>query len=233
MFGKYPAMTKYCFVLAIVLCPDLASARPGFAVGLGLGGSAVSGENVAFDRLSSRSGDQLSGPPGFTFNTDVGGGLAALFTMSYNILGYAAVETRLTGQGNQLGDADHRQWAAQWHTGVRAYPLWHWQAKVPELLQPLEPSLFIGWGASYEGYVATPSNEVAWSTWSSWRFGLGVEYFVLPFFKVGLDYSYVVAPYLTFIYDWDDSDIFDVEPSANTGFHQLFVVGTFQFSPQQ
>ncbi len=224
-------MDKLCLILLLGLAPVAALARPGFNVGLGVGGSAVSGEQVGFERLSSTTGAQLGGPAGFTFSTANDGGFAALFTMGFNVLGYAALETRLTGQGTALGDENARQWAAQWHTGVRAYPMWHWQSAVPEWLQPFEPSLFVGWGASYQGYVATVDSEVAWSSWNSWRFGLAGEYFVLPFLKVALDYSYVLAPYRTFIYDWDDSLFFDVDPSAGTGFHQVFVIASFQFDP--
>jgi hypothetical protein len=217
-------------LLISLLAVTPAWARPGFSVGLGLGGSGVGGETVDTGRLSS---DTAGIEAGFPLTTNIDGGLAALFTMGFNVLGYGAIETRLAGQGTDLSDGYHRKWAAHWHTGVRAYPLWHWQAQLPEYLHPLEPSLFVGWGTTYQGYVPTPDNEVAWSTWSSWRFGLAVEYFIITYFKVSLDYSYVLAPYSKFIYDWDESITFNVEPTANTGFHQFFVVASFQFAAEQ
>lgn len=210
-----------------------AAARPGFSVALGVGGSSVGGTEVLTDRLTSTAGYQISAPPGYALTTEFGGGVAPLFAMSFNVLGYAALETRLSGFGHNLSDAHTRSWAAQWHTGIRAYPMWHWQAQMPELLQPFEPSVFVGWGAAYQGYAPNPVDEVGWSTWNSWRIGLGVEYFIISYFKVMLDYSAVIAPYKRFIYDYNDSINFDVEPAATTVFHQFFVVAAFQFGPAQ
>jgi hypothetical protein len=81
--------------------------------------------------------------------------------------------------------------------------------------------------------VLGPENEVAWSTWNSWRFGLAVEYFIITFFKVSLDYSYVIAPHSKFIFDWEDSITFDVSPTAKTGFHQFYLLLSFQFAAEQ
>jgi hypothetical protein len=210
-----------------------AAARPGFYVGLGVGGSAVQGTGVMSGDLTLTSGSATF-PAGYLLTTEIDGGLGMLFTMGFNILGYAAIETRLAGQGHDLDDANLREWAAHWHTGVRAYPMWHWQDRLPSYLQPLEPSVFVGWGTTYQGYPLPLTNdEVGWRTWNSWRFGLALEYFVITYFKVSLDYSYVMAPHDLFIYDFSDSINFAAEPTANTGFHQFFVLGTFQFSPAQ
>ena len=36
---------------------------------------------------------------------------------------------------------------------MRLYPLWHWQHRVPLLVQPVEPSLFVGLGAMLGGFL--------------------------------------------------------------------------------
>jgi len=223
-------MQRILVVLAVLGTSSPALARPGFTVALGIGGTSVGGQTVAIDRLHSSTAT-IAVPPSFT--TDIDGGLNGLFSMGFNILGYGALETRLTGGGHSLTDATKRQWAAHWQTGIRAYPLWHWQALLPDYLQPLEPSIFFGLGASYQGYAPNPVDEVGWSRWGTWSLGLGVEYFIISYFKVMLDYTYIHSGYNNFILDFEDSINFDVEPTASTGFHQFFVVAAFQFGPAQ
>ncbi len=223
--------------VAVVFASAPAAARPGFYIGAGLGGTSVSGEEVAHNRLEADPGAMPPQGFGYVPTTDMDGGIASFFHMGFNILGYAAVETMLSGHGHDLSTASERSWAAHWHTGLRLYPLWHWQAHLPEVWQPFEPSLFLGWGLSYQGYappeVAVLEEEVAWEKWGSFRFGLGTEYFLISYFKVGLHYNYVRASYRKFIFDAEDSETYEVKPPATTGFHQVFVVGTFQFGAPQ
>ena len=155
-----------------------------------------------------------------------------MLRLGFNVLGYAALETLFTGHGHDIDDADLRSWSAHWHLGARVYPMWHWQAEVPFYLQAFEPSLFLGWGGSYQVYTPDPSlDEVGWSSWGSWRLGMGLEYFVASYFKVGIDYSYVNAPYDNFIFNFDKSENFPVEADqAGVGYHQVFFVTSFQFT---
>ena len=64
-------------------------------------------------------------------------------------------------------------------------------------------------------YVPDPAlDEIGWSTSKSFRLGLGLEYFILSYFKLGLDYQYIRAPYDNFIFNFQDSDNYPVEPAA-------------------
>jgi hypothetical protein len=229
-------MVRIGVIAALLSLATPAWARPGFYIGLGAGTSTVSGETGMGE---SRFGkDEFGLPlilaPGFTLNTDNDGGTAALFRLGFNILGYAAIEAVASGHGTELTDEDLRQWAAHAHLGARAYPLWHWQNRLPELLQPLEPSIFLGWGVSYQAYVPVPgADPVGWEDWGSMRFGLGLEYFLIEYFKVGIDWNWIHASYGKFIYNQDEGIHFPVEPPATTNYHQVFATIGFQFGAEQ
>jgi hypothetical protein len=215
----------------VLLTATPALARPGFFIGLGGGYSTAGGKLVTNNRLLPQPGTTLG--PGYAPTTDIDGGLSPLFHMGFNILGYGALELVASGHWHDLFNASTRDWAAGAHIGGRIYPMWHWQSKLPIILQPLEPSLFFGWGTTYQGYAPNTEEEVAWSTWKSLRTGFGLEYFILSYFKVSLDYYWVRAPHNKFLYDAGDSQIFVVEPVALVNFHQFYVTATFQFGPPQ
>lgn len=213
--------------VALLGAASVAQARPGFYIGFGIGPTNVSGQDVEYSRL----GGAVSGPRLLT--TELDGGLTGNFRMGFNILGYVALETQLSGHQGAVGDGDSG-WAAHWHTGARVYPLWHWQRQLPEVLQPFEPSLFYGLGTSYQAYQpGFTSDDVGYSQWGTWRLGLGLEYFIITYFKVGLEYTYVRANYATFIYNFEDGIDFPIEPAASTGFHQFLLMALFQFGPAQ
>ncbi len=199
-----------------------AEARPGGYIGIGLGGSAVNGTNVNTGYFSASNQ-----PPGDAnlLGTNLSKGASTLLNLGFNIKGYAAIETALTGHGRNITDQKNREWSAHWHSGVRVYPVWHWQQRLPEWLKPLEPSFFGGWGLSYQGYNPGTGgyNEVAWKTWKSMRLGTALEYYFPPYLKVGLDYSYIRAPYQTFIFNMSGRDSYDLNQSAVTHLHQLFL----------
>ena len=228
---------KTCFwvvCLVLGLCCEV-QARQGLYFTLGGGFTSVNGQEVPYHRFGSDDSG-MSIPrisSGSLFTTAIDGGNSLLLRMGYNILGYASVESCLSGHGNNLSDASLRQWAAHWHIGTRVYPSWHWQNQLPELLRPLEASLFLGWGVSYQVYVPTPSlDEIGWDTTASLRFGVGLEYFLVSYFKVSLDYYYINAPYDDFIFNYEDSEYYPVDSdAASTGFHQFCVSLGFQFGP--
>ena len=227
--------TRLCLIALLMGICTQAQAREGFYLTLGGGYTSVSGQEVPYDAFEpDEHGLQVPRMSnGELFSTTIDGGPSLLYRMGFNILGYGAIETSLSGHGNELSDADLRQWAAHWHIGARAYPAWHWQSEFPELLQPLEVSLFLGWGISYQVYVPHPSlDEIGWDTTASLRFGVGLEYFVLSYFKVSLDYYYINAPYDNFIFNYEDSENYPVNSeAASTGFHQFYVSVGFQFGP--
>ncbi len=202
-------------------------ARPGFSVGLGMGPTSVSGETM--------SPGQVQGFSGTTLTTDIDGGFSGNFELGFNIKGYAAIQTMVSGFGHNLGQPSKRSWVANWHTGVKVYPMWHWQAKVPEYLHPVEPWFFVGAGMSYQSYVANyMPDEVAWShSGASWRFGTGVEYYIIDYFKMGLEYHKMNASYDNFIFNYEDDINLDVDPSADTSYSQFLLTMSFQFGPPQ
>ncbi len=230
-------MLRWMVVLSVMATTLPAQAREGFYLGVGGGNTSVQGQTVAYSSFESNEFGQpapvmLSLQGVEEFSTMIEGGPSALYRMGFNILGYGAIETVLSGHGSDLADQDLRQWAAHWHIGARLYPMWHWQGMVPRALRALEPSVFLGWGGSYQVYVPDPTlDELGWNTWKSLRFGLGLEYFVASYFKVGLDYNYINAPYDNFIFNYEESDNYPVNPEgAETSFHQFYVTMTFQFS---
>ncbi len=226
---------RVLLVLALLSLASPAWARPGFYIGLGGGSTGVSGERVGPDRVEMEDG--IDPDPYMEVvrpTTELGSGASGMFRLGFNILGYAAIEAITSGSGSNLADGDERNWAAHAHLGLRAYPLWHWQARLPEPLQPLEPSLFLGWGTSYQAY--TPSSvidPVGFSKTGTMRLGLGLEYFVISYFKVALDYHYIRAPYDNFIYNFEESINFPVSPAVVTSFHQVLASIAFQFGPAQ
>ena len=225
---------KNLLLVFILLQAGAAQARPGFYFGLGFGPTGVNGSLVENAQLQpDELGSRLSGLPTGT-TTDIDGGISGLFRLGFNVLGYAALESYLTGFGHNLSDSDVRSWAAHWQSGIRVYPLWHWQHLLPGYLQPLEPSLFTGIGLSYQGSPPAPGyDEMGYSKRNSWSLGSEVEYFFADYFRLGLAYNYIKANYNNFIFNFDDSENFPLDPPAKTGFHQIWLTLTFQFGSDQ
>jgi hypothetical protein len=207
-----------------------AVARPGFYVELGLGRASVSGEAVPVDRLQpSAAGERIQEIPALT--TDLGGNAMAAFAIGYNFFGYAALDAHVTGFGSSLDNATTRAWGAAAGLGLRVYPLWHWQGRLPPWLQPLEPALLFmpGTGLAYQSYVPDPRGDaMGWSQWGIWRYGLAVEYFLLDNLKLAATYAYVGHSYESFIFNIEDSRVFPVSPPAAFGVHEFFLSLAFQ-----
>ena len=71
---------------------------------------------------------------------------------------------------------------------------------------------------------------VAWSSWDSWRYGAGLEYFVTSYFKLGFNYNQVIAPYSTFIFNLSEGDTYNIdEGGAENTFNQFLFHLTFHF----
>ena len=221
-------MKSLPIALALLLCAGAAQAKPGFYIGSGIGFSTAGGDSVVVP------GYRFPADPNGAFTTDIDGGLSALaLRLGYNVQGYGALELSVHGVGSALGDAAEREWAAHFSLGVRAYPMWHWQEEVPEWARDFEPSIFLGWGGSWQVYNPwgqTYSDEVGWRGLGGFRFGLGLEYFATSFFKVGLDYMLVSAPYDTFIFNASDNETQEVDGASNT-FNQVLFTFLFHFEP--
>lgn len=214
-------------VFAIILLATTAQAKPGFYIGSGIGTSTSSGGPTPVSGYINPLGD---------WTTEIEGGLSVLaLRLGYNVLGYGAMEFSAHGHGHALGDAAEREWAAHFSLGVRGYPLWHWQKELPTWAQDFEPSLFLGWGGTWQVYnplQSEYSDEVGWRGLGGFRFGLGLEYFVSSFFKLGFDYMLVSAPYDTFIFNASKGQTRDVEGASNT-FNQVLLTFLFHFEPAE
>ena len=146
-----------------------------------------------------------------------------LLRLGYNIMGYGALEGLIQGQADSLGIDGEESWAANWRVGARLYPHWHWQSELPDYLQPLEMSFFVGWGGTYQGYDPVGIDPVAWSEgFGAFTFGTSLEYFVSDVFKVSLDYFHHAVSHDTFIYNRSDNLEFDVD-GVDVTMNQIFL----------
>lgn len=213
-------------IVALLMLTSTAEARPGFYIGSGIGFSTAGGQETPVPNFSMGNGGK--------FTTDIDGGLSVMgLRMGYNIMGYGALELSAHGHGHALGDAAEREWAAHVSLGARIYPAWHWRSELPTWMDDLEPSLFLGWGGTwqvYNPYHQEYSDEVGFRGLGGFRFGLGLEYFVTSFFKVGFDYMLISAPYDTFIFNMSDGITGDVDDASNT-FNQVLLTFMFHFEP--
>lgn len=216
-----------------------AWARGGLYFGIGLGGTVVNGEEIPASRvdfngveLTDANGNVISGGiDQLRFSTDNGTGGAGLLRLGFNVLGYAALETVASGNVNKLGRGD-AEWGTHWSMGVRLYPVWHWQNYLPEILQPMEPSLYFGGGFSYAGYApeqmintqTAQTSKLGWRDAATFRFGMGVEYFISQFSKLTLDYNYTLARHEVMIIDFATDARRKVEPAIKAEYHE-FIFG--------
>jgi hypothetical protein len=215
-------------VLLTLTAATPALARPGFSIGIGLGGTSAGGSAVSLNDLEPDAGTPGVGQIGYEPTTEIDGGFSPMLHLGFNILGYAALELVASGQ-----PPSSDEWSGLAHVGVRAYPMWHWQSQLPDALQPLEPSLFFGWGTAWQGYSPNGTEDVAWRTWKSLRLGVGMEYFVVSFFKLSLQYFWVRAPHDRFLFDAGESWTYTPDPAAVVNFHQLYLTASFQFGPAE
>ena len=205
---------RYIIILfSFLLSAGVAQARQGFHMGFGGGISSLAGdEAVAVAELVD-----------FSPKTSQGGGGGLLLRLGYNILGYGALEGLIQGQADSIGIDGEESWAANWRVGTRLYPHWHWQSQLPEYLQPLELSVFLGWGGAYQGYDPRQIDPVAFSEgFGAFTFGTSLEYFVSDVFKVSLDYFRHAVGYDTFIFNRSTGAEFDIE-NADVTMNQVFV----------
>jgi len=217
-------------IFALLMLAGTAEARPGFYIGSGIGFSTAGGQEVSVPGYINPTNANGA------FTTDIAGGLSVLgLRMGYNIMGYGALELSAHGHGHALGDAAEREWAAHVSLGARIYPAWHWRDQLPTWMDDLEPSLFLGWGGTWQVYnplASEFSDEVGFRGLGGFRFGLGLEYFVVSFFKVGFDYTLVSAPFDTFIFNASKDQTRDVDNASNT-FNQVLLTFMFHFEPAQ
>ncbi len=221
----------FAFLFLISFSVD---ARPGFYIGLSPEAALVNGVAIPYEAFSPTDAGQVPRLYGNTlFSTDNGSGVGLNLRLGYNLRGYAAVEAVASGHGNNFGDSSARAWASHLHFGARVYPLWHWQGRLPKKWRDFEPSVFVGYGGSYQVYVPAPhGDEIGFSTWSSVRVGLAGEYFLADYFKVGVEYAQVGSPYDTFIFNISDSKTFPLDANqASATVHQLSLLLGFQFTP--
>ena len=198
-------------LIALLSYPLTAEAKKGFYFGFNLGGAMISGESpVPFEA------GQIAKDPDYRPNTDVaalmstdvGSGFTAQFRMGYNILGFVAIETLFGGSGNGLGDGDTIEGQAGIYGLIRIFPA--------QLFKEVEdrwwdPYLFVGGGVHFIGYnpdahAPDPmqNDGRAWWPGSAIYYGLGCDFYVAPFFSLGVDLAFNNAYHDTFNIDNDD-----------------------------
>lgn len=221
-------------VAVLVAVPFPAAARPGFYFTLGFGGTEVGGTDVPVGDIPD-----LSVPPSVvSFTTDNSDGISALLRLGFNFFGYGALEVNFTGNGRDI-ENDNRSWALHGQIGVRVYPAWHFKRWLPDFLHPIEPSLYWGWGLTYQVYAPSipvgttnlPAAEIGWRKIGSWRFGIGLEYFLFRYFKVGFDYNVAHASFDVFLFNFEDGIRRNLRNPAPTTYHQIFITVGFHGDP--
>lgn len=221
---------RWFSALIILVLSSSASARPGFYFDLGFGGTDVDGELVALSRITDLGVTGLD-----ALSTDNGDGIAGFARLGFNLLGYGAIEVEVSANSqNPTGETPATGLHGQ--LGARLYPLWFFQGRLPELLQALEPSVFFGGGLSYQIYrpPAPPgfmAVDLGWRKLGTICFGIGVEYFLASFFKVGLEYNLAYAPMDTFIFNFEDGIRSRIEGPANTFFHNVNLMVGVHWDP--
>ncbi len=214
-----------------------AHAKKGFYFGFNLGGAIVSGEkNIAFaESVKLQDPDQPFSDQNVLFSTDVGGGFATNFRLGYNILGVVAIEANFGGSGNGLGDSDNIEGQASVGGLVRIFPAQFF----PEVADRWwDPYIFLGGAGHFIGYnpQARPEGQSmqndgrAWWPGVSINYGLGADFYVSPFFSLGIDLAFANVRHNTFHID-DKKDItispidpataFIFTPTAKLTFHFL------------
>ena len=234
-------MRTLLFLSAILFITTPVLAKSGFYLGVDAGNTTVNGQDISYDDFIDEHGygsvPRIFGGTLFSTDNDCGGLTSRLY-LGYNLFGYGALELTLTGSGTNLSDSDLRAWAAQASTTLRIYPLWHWQEDLikrydlPNWLLDIEPSLSIGLGPAYQVYIPIYGvDEVAYSTNTSIKYGIALEYFFNSFFRFHIDYNYLSAPFDKFIFNWSDDEIWQLrEGSGDTSYHQFLCGFSFHFN---
>ncbi len=191
---------------ALLLLPFTAEAKSGLYLGFNIGGGIVSGDApIGFPQSElNKDPDFVNGGNSqILFSTDEGGGFSAGFRLGYNILGFAAVEASFSGSGNNLGDSNKIEGQGGIAGLVRFFP--------GQLIEPdrwWDPYVFFGAGVHFIGYSPLARGDLpmqndgrAWWPGYTINYGLGCDFYLVPFFSVGVDLAFANAFHDTFHID--------------------------------
>ncbi len=234
-------MRAYKLVLVALVAlgvAGVAEAKKGLYLGFNLGGAVVSGnKNIAFPATSvGKDPDYSSGQADLNilFSTDVGGGFATNFRLGYNVMGIVAIELNVGGSGNNLGDSDKIEGQGGIGGLLRIFP-----AQIfPEVADRWwDPYIFFGAGVHFLGYNpqargAQPMQNDGRAWWPGYtiNYGLGCDFYLAPFFSLGIDLAFANASQDDFHIDntnditispVDTATAFIFAPTAKLTFHFL------------
>lgn len=223
-------ITKAAIVACGLLMAGPAAAKGGFYIGVGLGGSVVSGERgVALEKTSKDGRTTLLVAPAAmddAIRTDLGAGLATLFRFGYNILGAAAIEVAFVGHGSgftsSLEGAGHLCFDAVIH------PL-----GIAELAGAVEASMWdpyviLGGGFTYAGYTSADGQDKGWFG-GTLQTGAGLNMHLVPFFSLGVDLRVTVPFYDTWYFNFERDESFAPLSTPSTIIFTPQLLGTFHF----
>lgn len=232
-------------LVALLLAPVGAAAKKGLYFGFNLGGGLVNGDSpVPFDQdvISKLDPDYnalCNGQPctdiATLLSTDVGSGFAVNFRIGYNILGFVAIEAIMGGSGAGLGDSGTVEGQVGVYGLVRLFPAQLF-AEVAD--RWWDPYIFVGAGVHFIGYNpdahpqagAMQNDGRAWWPGVAVKYGLGCDFYIVPFFSLGIDLAFINAFHDEFHID-DERGItatptstataFIFQPTAKITFHFL------------
>ena len=229
--------TLAILTLALAIAPA-AQAKKGFYFGFNLGYATVSG-----DTAITMQNPELDPDSGFDknigglqtdlrklFTTEVGEGFNAEFRMGYNILGFVAIEANIQAHGNNLSDSNKLAGVGFIGSLVRFFP-----AQIFREVDDRwwDPYIFIGGGVYFMGFNPDAHPEDtrfpsmindgrAWFPSAAVKYGLGVDFYIVRFFSMGIDLAFVNGFHDTFRIDNEE----DVSTSPVGG-----SAGSFSFAP--
>lgn len=187
-------------LMALILAPSMAAARPpeGAYIGFGLGYASASGDRgVPLEDSVVLGTDaqyeelvRTDGASGFAFDLHFG-----------YLIGPLAPEIGIVGHGS----FDFENGGGYPNFLLRFHPL-----LVADSLAELkfDTNVFIGAGYAISGYqpdekVTGPTEGKGWEGWAL-HFGLGLTYDLAERVRLGVDLRCVLPQYSTFMIDWDD-----------------------------
>jgi hypothetical protein len=192
--------TRHLLLVCALLAAPAAEGKSGLYLGFHLGGAIVSGDAPITFPQSEINKDLDFGKGGNTqvlFSTDVGGGFATGFHIGYNILGFVAIEANFNASGNGLGAGDSIEGQGGVAGLLRFFPA----QLFAEPDRWWDPYVTLGGGVHFMGYNpeahADGSPMIidgrAWWPGFTFNWGLGSDFYVVPFFSVGIDLMFVHA----------------------------------------
>ena len=165
--------------------------------------------------------------------TDAGSGFAGDFRLGYNIFGLVAIELDMGGSFENLTDADHFGTNFGVFGLVRFYPA--------ELIKAVsdrfwDPYIFIGGGVHavvYKPDVEDLQNKArAWFPSGAIKYGLGCDFYPVPFLSLGIDLGFTNGFHDTYVVDYDKPTKTEADSEAHSFAFQasLSILFHFDFS---